>query len=57
MITVVVPIYNVEKVLTYCLSSIQKQTYTDIEVILVDDGSMDKSGLIYGAQNEAYKIS
>lgn len=46
MITVVVPIYNVEKVLTYCLSSIQKQTYTDIEVILVDDGSMDKSGLI-----------
>lgn len=46
MISVVVPVYNVEKVLTYCLSSIQKQTYTNIEVILVDDGSMDKSGLI-----------
>ena len=46
MISVIVPIYNVEEVLAYCLSSIQKQTYTNIEVILVDDGSMDKSGLI-----------
>jgi len=43
MISVIVPVYNVEKYLEECLDSIQNQTYSDIEVILVNDGSLDKS--------------
>ena len=43
MISVIVPVYNVEKYLEECLDSIQNQTYGDIEVILVNDGSTDKS--------------
>lgn len=42
-VTVVVPVYNAEKYLKECVESIQKQTYTDIEIILVDDGSKDGS--------------
>lgn len=41
LVTVVVPIYNVQKYLDKCVSSIVKQTYTDMEIILVDDGSPD----------------
>ena len=43
MISVIVPVYNVEEYLEECLNSIQHQTYTDIEVILVNDGSRDGS--------------
>ena len=43
MISVIVPVYNVEEYLEECLESIQHQTYTDIEVILVNDGSTDTS--------------
>ena len=43
MISVIVPVYNVEKYLEECLESIKRQTYTDIEVILVNDGSTDRS--------------
>ena len=43
MISVIVPVYNVEKYLEECLKSIKRQTYTDIEVILVNDGSIDRS--------------
>ena len=46
MISVIVPVYNVEQYLPYCLNSISGQTYKDYEVILVDDGSTDSSGLI-----------
>lgn len=42
-VSIVVPIYNVEKYLSECLKSIQKQTLKDIEVICVDDGSTDNS--------------
>lgn len=41
MISVIVPIYNVEKYLQQCIDSILIQTYTDLEIILVDDGSTD----------------
>ena len=43
MISVIVPVYNVEEYLEECLESIRKQTYQDIEVILVNDGSTDNS--------------
>ena len=43
LISVIVPVYNVEDYLEECLESIRQQTYTDIEVILVNDGSTDGS--------------
>lgn len=43
MISVIVPIYNVEKYIVDCIRSIVDQTYRDFELILVDDGSTDKS--------------
>lgn len=46
MISVIVPVYNVENVLHYCVESILNQSYTDFELILIDDGSTDKSGFI-----------
>ena len=42
-VSVIVPIYNVEKYLRECLDSIQNQTYTDFECIMINDGSVDKS--------------
>lgn len=44
LISVIVPIYNVEKYLEKCVKSIQEQTYKNIEIILVDDGSPDNCG-------------
>lgn len=44
MISVIVPIYNVEDYLHYAMKSLVDQTYKDFEVILVDDGSTDNSG-------------
>lgn len=46
MLTVILPIYNAEKYLTRCLESIVCQTYSDFEVILINDGSKDNSGAI-----------
>lgn len=46
LITVIIPVYNVEKYLKKCLDSIINQTFTDFEIILVDDGSKDNSGII-----------
>lgn len=46
MISVIVPVYKVEKYLKRCVRSIQKQTYTDLEIILIDDGSPDACGKI-----------
>ena len=43
MISVIMPVYNVEKNLHYCLNSILKQTYVDFEVICIDDASTDSS--------------
>lgn len=46
MISVIVPVYNVEKYLRKCVKTIQQQTYEDLEIILVDDGSPDECPII-----------
>ena len=59
LISVIVPVYNVEDYLEECLESIQQQTYTDIEVILVNDGSTDGSKEIcerYCAKDNRFKL-
>ena len=43
-ISVIVPVYNVEKYLEKCVNSLINQSYTDLEIILVDDGATDSSG-------------
>ena len=46
MISVIVPVYNVEEYLPTCIESILNQTYKDLEILLIDDGSTDNSGKI-----------
>ena len=43
-VSIIVPVYQVEKYIRQCVDSILGQTFTDFELILVDDGSKDKSG-------------
>lgn len=43
LISIIIPIYNVEKYLNRCLDSVMKQSFQDIEIILVNDGSTDNS--------------
>ena len=46
MISIIVPVYNVDKYIERCIQSIINQTYKNLEIILIDDGSTDKSGAI-----------
>lgn len=46
MISIIVPVYKVEQYLSQCLDSIVNQTFKDLEIILVDDGSPDRCGMI-----------
>lgn len=52
MISIIIPVFNVENYLRKCLNSIQHQTFEDFEVIMVDDGSTDSSGLICNEYQE-----
>lgn len=45
-ISVIVPVYKAEKYLTHCIDSILNQSFTDLELLLIDDGSPDRSGEI-----------
>ena len=46
LISVIIPVYNVEEYLDKCIQSVLNQTYHNLQVVLVDDGSKDKSGEI-----------
>ena len=46
LISIIIPVYNAEKYILECVESIEKQTYQNFEIILVDDGSTDQSGKI-----------
>ena len=46
LLSVIVPVYNTEKYLRECLNSIVEQTCNSIEIILINDGSTDGSGMI-----------
>lgn len=53
-VSIIVPVYNVEKFIQKCVSSLLTQSYKNIEIILVDDGSLDRSGDIideFGSDN------
>lgn len=52
LFSIVIPVYNVEKYLSQCIESVLEQTYTDFELILVDDGSPDNCGRICNAYAE-----
>lgn len=58
-ISVIVPVYNTEKYLNRCIDSILAQTFTDFELLLIDDGSKDSSGTIcdeYAAKDARVRV-
>ena len=46
LISVIVPVFNIDKYISKCIESIMEQTYKNLQIILVDDGSTDTSGEI-----------
>lgn len=54
-LSIIVPIYNIEKYIERCVLSIEESTYDNLEVILVDDGSTDRSGEICDKYKEKYE--
>ena len=59
MISVIVPVYNVEPYVRKCLDSVINQTYRDLEILVIDDGSTDGSGKIcdeYAGKDERIKV-
>lgn len=59
LVTVIVGIYNGEKYLEQCLESVVKQTYSNLEILLIDDGSTDNSGKIadeFAKKDQRFKV-
>ena len=59
LISIIIPIYNGEKYLNKCLDSVAKQTYTEMEVILINDGSIDSTEKIckeYCKKNNKFRL-
>lgn len=54
LVSVIIPVYNAERTLRRCVESVLAQTYRELEVILVDDGSRDNSGRLCEALNDEY---
>ena len=54
-ISVIIPVYGAEKYLRKCVDSILAQTFKDFEIILIDDGSPDKSGQICDEYSDKYE--
>ena len=52
MVSVIIPVYNVQMYLAECVDSVINQTYKNLEIILVDDGSTDESGKICDQYSE-----
>lgn len=55
LISIIVPVYNVEKYINDCIDSLINQTYPNIEILLIDDGSTDNSGHICDVYDKSYK--
>lgn len=45
-LSIIIPVFNVERTLQRCIESVQRQSFQDFEMILVDDGTKDRSGKI-----------
>lgn len=59
VISVVVPVFNAKKYLTRCVNSILKQTFSDFERILIDNGNRDRSSEIcdsYAEKDERFRV-
>jgi len=59
LISIIVPAFNVERYISFCIESLVNQTYTNIEIIIIDDGSKDRSGIVadeYAMRDNRIKV-
>ena len=59
LISIIIPVYKVEKYIHKCIDSVRNQTYSNIEIILIDDGSPDNCGKIcdeYAQKDHRIKV-